>query len=127
RCQVALLESLYENVDTSTSDGCLSVTLLGALPQRERDSIAERTRAGQDAAPLDDVRGAWLRSRVSARRASRVERCGHVASKESRQTGRDDLVGADDMLGMQLGIQRSDARIDRAEPLIIGHGRGGRT
>lgn len=44
------VESLYENVDTSTADGLFSVTILGALAQRERDRIAERTRAGLEAA-----------------------------------------------------------------------------
>lgn len=44
------VESLYERVDTSTADGMFSVTLLGALAQRERDRIAERTRAGLEAA-----------------------------------------------------------------------------
>lgn len=44
------VESLYENVDTSTADGLFSVTILGALAQRERDRIAERTRAGLAAA-----------------------------------------------------------------------------
>lgn len=46
------VESLYENVDTSTADGLFSVTILGALAQRERerDRIAERTRAGLEVA-----------------------------------------------------------------------------
>ena len=44
------VESLYERVDTSTADGLFSVTILGALAQRERDRIAERTRAGLEAA-----------------------------------------------------------------------------
>ena len=44
------VESLYEKVDTSTADGLFSVTILGALAQRERDRIAERTRAGLAAA-----------------------------------------------------------------------------
>lgn len=44
------VESLYENVDTSTADGLFSVTILGALAQRERDRIRERTRAGLEAA-----------------------------------------------------------------------------
>ena len=44
------VESLYERVDTSTADGLFSVTILGALAQRERDRIAERTRAGLAAA-----------------------------------------------------------------------------
>lgn len=44
------VESLYENVDTSTADGLSSVTILGALAQRERDRIRERTRAGLEIA-----------------------------------------------------------------------------
>lgn len=44
------VESLYENVDTTTADGTFSVTILGALAQRERDRIRERTRAGLEAA-----------------------------------------------------------------------------
>lgn len=44
------VESLYESVDTSTADGLFSVTILGALAQRERDRIRERTRAGLEAA-----------------------------------------------------------------------------
>ncbi len=44
------VESLYERVDTSTADGMFSVTLLGALAQRERDRIRERTMAGLEAA-----------------------------------------------------------------------------
>ena len=37
-------------MDTSTADGLFSVTILGALAQRERDRIRERTRAGLEAA-----------------------------------------------------------------------------
>ena len=44
------MESLHERVDTSTADGMFSVTLLGALAQRERDRIRERTMAGLEAA-----------------------------------------------------------------------------
>lgn len=44
------VESLYEQVDTATADGRFSVAILGALAQRERDRIAERTRAGLEAA-----------------------------------------------------------------------------
>ena len=44
------VESLYERVDTSTAGGLFSVTILGALALRERDRIAERTRAGLEAA-----------------------------------------------------------------------------
>lgn len=44
------VESLYERVDTSEADGMFSVTILGALAQRERDRIRERTRAGLAAA-----------------------------------------------------------------------------
>lgn len=44
------VESLHERVDTSTADGMFSVTLLGALAQRERDRIRERTMAGLEAA-----------------------------------------------------------------------------
>ncbi|GAB2539536.1 recombinase family protein [Brachybacterium huguangmaarense] len=45
-----VVESLYERVDTTTADGTFSMTILGALAQRERDRIAERTRAGLAAA-----------------------------------------------------------------------------
>lgn len=44
------VESIYERVDTSTADELFSVTILGALAQRERDRIAECTRAGLEAA-----------------------------------------------------------------------------
>lgn len=44
------VESLYGQVDTSTADGMFSVTLLGALAQRERDRMRERTMAGLEAA-----------------------------------------------------------------------------
>lgn len=44
------VESLHERVDTSTADCVFSVTLLGALAQRERDRIRERTMAGLEAA-----------------------------------------------------------------------------
>ena len=46
----AEFESVSEGVDTSTSGGKLYFHMMGALSQFERDLIAERTRAGLDAA-----------------------------------------------------------------------------
>lgn len=76
---------------------------------------------------LDTVHSAWLRNCFSPRRSLRVGLRGQVVLKESSQTDGDNLVGTDDMLGMQLGVQRSDARVDGAESFIIGHRRGCRT
>jgi len=53
----AEFESISEGVDTSTSGGKLYFHMMGALSQFERDLIAERTRAGLDAAR---ARGATL-------------------------------------------------------------------
>lgn len=44
------LKSLKENLDSSTSQGKLMLTMLAALSQFERDLIAERTRDGLKAA-----------------------------------------------------------------------------
>lgn len=44
------VESLYERVDTTTADGICTMTIFGALAQRERDRLSERTRAGLAAA-----------------------------------------------------------------------------
>lgn len=44
------VESLHEALDTGTPDGRFQINLLGALAQREREILAERTREGLAAA-----------------------------------------------------------------------------
>ena len=55
------LVSLKENVDTSTSTGKLLFTLMSAIAQFERDTIADRTREG--------LRSARARGRMEIGRA----------------------------------------------------------
>ena len=52
----AEFESITEGIDTSTSGGKLYFHMMGALAQFERDLIAERTRAGLDAAKARGVK-----------------------------------------------------------------------
>lgn len=52
----AEFESITEGIDTSTSGGKLYFHMMGALAQFERDLIAERTRAGLDAARARGVK-----------------------------------------------------------------------
>ena len=54
-----LLVSLKENIDTSTPSGKLLFTLMGAIAQFERDTIADRTREGLRSARARGRMGGW--------------------------------------------------------------------
>jgi DNA invertase Pin-like site-specific DNA recombinase len=53
------LQSLQENMDTSTSGGKLIFHIFGALAEFERDLIKERTQAGLKAARARGKMGGW--------------------------------------------------------------------
>lgn len=77
------LVSLKENVDTSTSTGKLLFTLMNAIAQFERDTIADRTREGLRAARARGKVGRRPRSNPDAvRKAVKLYHTGQYSIQE---------------------------------------------
>lgn len=68
--------SLTEGIDTTTPAGRMTFTVLCAVAQMERDLIAERTRAGLDAARARGRKGG-RRPSLTARQVEQVHRMRH--------------------------------------------------
>jgi DNA invertase Pin-like site-specific DNA recombinase len=67
------LQSMYENIDTSTISGKLTFHIFGALAEFERNLIRERTQAGLDAARARGRMGGRPKALDADRRKLSVE------------------------------------------------------
>ncbi len=67
------LQSLHENIDTSTISGKLTFHIFGALAEFERNLIRERTQAGLDAARARGRMGGRPKALDADRRKLSVE------------------------------------------------------
>ncbi len=77
------LVSLKENVDTSTSTGKLLFTLMSAIAQFERDTIADRTREGLRSARARGRTGGRPKANPDqVRKAVKLYRTGQYSIKE---------------------------------------------
>lgn len=77
------LVSLKENIDTSTSTGKLLFTLMSAIAQFERDTIADRTREGLRAARARGRMGGRPKTNPNTvKKAVKLYRTGQYSVKE---------------------------------------------
>ena len=77
------LVSLKENVDTGTPSGKLLFTLMSAIAQFERDTIAERTREGLRSARARGRMGGWPKTDTDIiKKAVKLYRTGQYSIKE---------------------------------------------
>lgn len=83
QCKGMHLVSLKENIDTSTPTGKLLFTLMSAIAQFERDTIADRTREGLQAARARGRMGGRPKADPNTvRKAAKLYQTGQYSIKE---------------------------------------------
>ena len=96
------LVSLKENIDTSTSTGKLLFTLMSAIAQFERDTIADRTREG--------LRAARARGRMGGR-----PKTDHNAVKKAvklYRTGQHSIKEIEELTGVKKSTLYRNLQVD---------------